>query len=219
MASQTEENYLKALFILANDHGEVNITELSNLLKVSLPTANSMVKNLQKQQLVNYEKYRPLSLTVAGRKEAARVLRKHRLTEMFLVEKMGFGWEVVHEIAEQVEHIDSEIFFDRMDELMGFPKSDPHGSPIPNKNGNIEPHSHVKLSSCEPGNVVKIAALVHASPDFLKLLNSRDLALGAELEIKIIEAYDNSMVVSYTNHPNETLTPIVCDRLLVDVLN
>lgn len=139
MASVTEENYLKALFILVSERGMATISDLSSLLKVSLPTANSMIKNLKKQDLVNYEKYKPLSLTEKGKREAALVLRKHRLTEMFLVTKMGFGWEVVHEIAEQIEHIDSTIFFERMDELMGHPTIDPHGSPIPDKEGRVFP--------------------------------------------------------------------------------
>ncbi|MDR3653554.1 MAG: metal-dependent transcriptional regulator [Paludibacter sp.] len=137
MASTAEENYLKALYSLSNLKEEVNVSALSNLLKVSLPTVNSMVKNLKNQGLVNYEKYKPLSLTEKGKKQAALVTRKHRLTEMFLVNKMGFGLDVVHEIAEQVEHINSSVFFERMDELLDFPKIDPHGSPIPDKNGFI----------------------------------------------------------------------------------
>jgi len=100
MASQTEENYLKSLLMLTGSTKGVNASELSTLLKVSLPTVNSMVKNLKKQGLVNYERYKPVSLTRKGKKEAALVLRKHRLTEMYLVEKMGFGWEEVHDIAE-----------------------------------------------------------------------------------------------------------------------
>jgi DtxR family Mn-dependent transcriptional regulator len=137
MASQTEENYLKALFSLADEKGEISVSELSRILEVSMPTANSMVKNLHEQGLVHYEKYKPLSLTLKGKKEAALIIRKHRLTEMYLVEKMGFGWEKVHEIAEQIEHIKSTAFFDRMDELLGHPTIDPHGSPIPDKHGRV----------------------------------------------------------------------------------
>lgn len=131
MASSTEENYLKALFNFCNTEGEVKLSQISDILKVSKPTANSMVKNLRKQGLVNYEKYQPLSLTEKGKKVAALVVRKHRLTEMFLYQKMGFTAEEVHEIAEQMEHIDAPKLFDKMDELLGFPEVDPHGSPIP----------------------------------------------------------------------------------------
>ena len=118
MASQTEENYLKSLFNLANEAGEVNISELAQQMQVSMPTVNSMVKTLQKNGWLIYEKYKPVTLTSEGKKEAALVIRKHRLTEMFLVKRMGFGWEEVHEIAEQIEHIHSPKFFERMDEMI-----------------------------------------------------------------------------------------------------
>ncbi|PKP40226.1 MAG: iron (metal) dependent repressor, dtxr family protein [Bacteroidetes bacterium HGW-Bacteroidetes-13] len=218
MASPTVENYLKALFLLSVEKGEVNITELSNLLQVKLPTANSMIKSLHEQGWVSYEKYKPLTLTPKGKKKAALIVRKHRLTEMYLVEKMGFGWEEVHEIAEQVEHIDSTIFFERMDELLGNPNVDPHGSPIPDKNGDMQQKVYDPLGVCLPGDTVKLVALVHSSSEFLKFLNRRELQLGAKLKIESIEDYDKSMVVSYENHSFETFSKDVCDALLVERL-
>ena len=146
MATSTVENYLKALFNIANENGEVNISDLSNHLEVSKPTVNSMVKTLNQEGYVTYEKYKPLKLEDKGRKAGALIIRKHRLTEMFLVEQMGFGWEDVHEIAEQIEHIKSSAFFDRMDQIMDYPKVDPHGSPIPDKSGNIIQQNYKKLS-------------------------------------------------------------------------
>ena len=218
MASQTEENYLKALYYLTNRKEEVNASELSNLLKVSLPTVNSMVKNLKRQGLVNYEKYKPISLTDSGKKKAALVLRKHRLTEMYLVEKMGIGWEYVHEIAEQMEHIHSNVFFERIDELLDFPKIDPHGSPIPDENGEMIWVNHEKLSDCRAGEIVRLVALAHASNDFLKFLNSRDLNLQTKIEIRSVEPYDNSMIVSYESHPSEMLSLVVSESLLIERL-
>lgn len=216
MASHTEENYLKALLNLADEQGEVNISDLSNVLHVSKPTVNSMVKNLQRQGLVNYEKYRPLSLTKKGRKEAALVIRKHRLTEMFLVKKMGFGWEEVHAIAEQVEHIHSPKFFDRMDELLDHPRVDPHGSPIPDTTGQLVEQNHKALSLSKAGDKVKLVALAHSSIDFLEFLNSRDLTLTTALHVVSKEPFDGSMVVRYKNHPAEPLSITVCERLLVE---
>ena len=218
MASQTEENYLKSVLLLTNQKKGVNATELSILLKVSLPTVNSMVKKLKKLGLMNYEKYKPLSLTDKGKKQALSVIRKHRLAEMYLSEKMGFGWEEVHEIAEELEHINSDTLFERMDELMGFPKIDPHGSPIPDKNGKINQKSYEPLSNCKPGDIVRLEALSHDSSDFLKFLNSRELNLGTEIEIKSSESYDKSITVSYRNHPSETLSQKVCDCLLILLL-
>ncbi len=216
MYSQTEENYLKSLYLLSNPKGEVSISELSNLLNVSLPTVNSMVKNLKSRELVNYEKYRPISLTKKGMKESAAVIRKHRLTEMFLVTKMGFGWEEVHDIAEQLEHIQSPVLFERMDQLLGFPKIDPHGSPIPDKEGEIIFVSQTKLSDCKRGDKVKMIALSYSSTDFLNFLNSRNLKLGTILEIMSVEPFDGSMTLCYNNHPAEVLSQIVCESLLVE---
>lgn len=218
MASQTEENYLKSLFNLANENDEVNISDLAAKMGVSMPTVNSMVKTLQKNEWLVYEKYKPVTLTSKGKKEAALIIRKHRLTEMFLVKKMGFGWEEVHEIAEQVEHIHAPNFFERMDEMMGFPTIDPHGSPIPDKQGRVQEVNYMTLSKCEAGQTVILAALTNSSTEFLEFLNGRELGLSTELKINSIEPYDQSMVVTYGSHPAETLSEKVCDRLLVRVI-
>jgi DtxR family Mn-dependent transcriptional regulator len=218
MVSQTEENYLKALFTLADEAGEINLSDLSIHLEVSKPSVNSMVKTLKQKGWVKYEKYKPLRLTDEGRKAAALILRKHRLTEMFLVEKMGFGWEEVHEIAEQIEHIKAPLFFDRMDKLMDYPKVDPHGSPIPNKEGDIIERDYKQLSDCQAGSCVRLVALKHSSKEFLEFLDSREISLKLELEIKSIEPFDNSMMISYDKHPSEILSRKVCERLLVETI-
>jgi DtxR family Mn-dependent transcriptional regulator len=217
MASPTEENYLKALFNLANSQGEITLSELASRLQVSLPTANSMVKSLQKSQWVNYEKYKPLTLTAEGQLLAASIIRKHRLTELFLVHVMKFGWEEVHEVAEQIEHIHAPKFFERMDEILGHPAADPHGSPIPDSEGKLERQSYVPLSSALPGQKVELLALSNSSAEFLEFLNSRGLSLGLTLTVISSERFDGSMVLNYTNHPNEALSGTVCERLLVRV--
>lgn len=216
MNSLAEENYLKAMFSLSNDKGEVNVNDLSKRLEIKMPTVTSMMKKLATKKLVHYESYKPLKLTDKGKKEAALIIRKHRLTEMFLVEKMGFGWEQVHEIAEQIEHIQSLEFFAKMDELLGFPKLDPHGSPIPDKNGKIIWKEYSKLSECKVGETLKLSAVINTSNEFLKFLNSRELSLGVKMKIKSVEPFDNTMVVSYGKRLSETLSHTVCDRLLVE---
>ena len=218
MASSTEENYLKSLYNLANAQGEVNLSDLAASLQVSLPTANSMVKSLQKSGWVLYEKYKPVTLTKEGQKTAALIIRKHRLMEMFLVKVMNFGWEEVHEVAEQIEHIHAPKFFERMDQMLGFPTVDPHGSPIPDPHGKVTPLSFTPLSFAKPGQKVQLAALTNSSTEFLEFLNGRNLSLGTQLTILSKETYDQSMVVSYTGHPSETLSEKVCERLLVRVL-
>jgi DtxR family Mn-dependent transcriptional regulator len=216
MHSFTEENYLKTLFNLSAGKGEVSVKALSEQLGTKMPTVNSMMKKLAEKKLVYYESYKPLRLTEKGKKEAGLIIRKHRLTEMFLVQKMGFGWEEVHEIAEQIEHLHSPNFFERMDALLGYPKIDPHGSPIPDKNGKMEWVHYEKLSSCKAGDTVKLAAVIHTTDDFLKFLNVRGLHLGLKIKIKSVETFDSSMVVTYQNNSGETLSEIVCDRLLVE---
>ena len=170
MHTLAEENYLKALFSLENEHGEVNVNELSKRLGIKMPTVTSMMKKLAANKLVHYESYKPLKLSEKGRKEAALIIRKHRLAEMYLVEKMGFGWEQVHDIAEQIEHIQSAPFFAKMDELLGYPKIDPHGSPIPDKHGKMMWRGYNKLSDCKENETVTIIAVLNTSDDFLKFL-------------------------------------------------
>lgn len=216
MNSLIEENYLKALFNLANDTGEVNVNELSKSLDIKMPTVTSMMKKLSNKKLVHYESYKPLRLTQKGKEEAGIIIRKHRLTEMFLVEKMKFGWEEVHDIAEQLEHVQSPVFFEKMDELLNFPKIDPHGSPIPDKNGKMIWKEYSKLSDCKVGERVRLVAVINTSSDFLKYLNKREMRLGLEMKIKAIEVFDKSFVVTYDNHQNETLSQLVCERLLIE---
>ncbi len=216
MYSLVEENYLKALFSLSNEKGEVNVNDLSKRLNIKMPTVTSMMKKLAVKKLVHYESYKPLRLTENGRKEAALIIRKHRLTEMYLVEKMGFGWEQVHDIAEQIEHIQSPELFAKMDALLGYPKFDPHGSPIPDKNGKLVWTGYSKLSECKQGDTVKIAAVINTSDEFLKFLNSREINLGLKMEVIFVESFDNSMVVSYAKHISEMLSHTVCERLLVE---
>jgi DtxR family Mn-dependent transcriptional regulator len=215
MISLTEENYLKALFNLAKNAGEVNVNELSKQLEIKMPTVTSMMKKLAEKKLVHYESYKPLRLTEKGKKEAALVVRKHRLTEMYLVDKMGFGWEEVHDIAEQVEHVRSAVFFDKIDELLGFPKHDPHGAPIPDKNGKFTWIAYNKLSECHAGDIVKVSAVIHTSSEFLKFLNSRDIRLGTKIKIKSVEPFDGSMIVTYDNR-QETFSLTASERLLVE---
>jgi DtxR family Mn-dependent transcriptional regulator len=216
MNSFIEENYLKALFNLSSESGEVNVNELSKQLGIKMPSVTSMMKKLAKKKLVHYESYKPLRLTERGKKEASIIIRKHRLTEMFLVQNMGFGWEDVHEIAEQVEHINSPGFFEKMDELLGYPKLDPHGSPIPDKNGKMELKQYSKLSECKTGDTVRLAAVIDTTVEFLKFLNSRELRLGLKVKIKSIEPFDRTMIVSYGKRLSETLSHTVCERVLVE---
>lgn len=214
MISLSEENYLKAIFHLADKENTVTINEISKFLDVKMPSVNNMMKKFAEKNWVRYESYKPLKITDSGKKQAALVVRKHRLTEMFLVEKMNFGWENVHKIAEQLEHIHSETFFDKMDEILNFPKYDPHGEPIPDKDGNIIAQDLKKLSECEKHQKVIFTSVTISDDDFLTYLNIKNLELGKEIEILDIEIFDKSMTVKIDKTPT-VLSKIVCDKILV----
>jgi len=215
MNSFTEENYLKAMFALSEKTGEVTVNELSKILNIKMPTVNSMVKKLAGKGLLNYQSYKPFTLTEEGRKTALSIIRKHRLTEMFLVEKMGFGWEEVHEVAEQIEHIHSPKFFAKMDEMLDFPTVDPHGSPIPDRNGNIHLKNYDTLNRFEIGDKLKLVAVTNSNDEFLKYLNSKELQLDVHLQIVDKEEFDQSMTVKFDGK-NVVLSSKVTEKLLAE---
>ncbi|MEM9547741.1 MAG: metal-dependent transcriptional regulator [Bacteroidota bacterium] len=195
MPTSVKENYLKALYFLDKEDGNISVTELSLRLKVSKPTVNTMVKSLQDKGWVIYKKYQPLQLTEKGQKAAARVVRKHRLTEMFLFKIMGFGWEEVHEIAEEMEHLDSEKLFSRMDEMLDYPSFDPHGSPIPDEDGNLPKQASLLLAEVPNGRKVKVCALANSSKELLTYLDELQIQLGTIIEILKTESFDKSLLI------------------------
>lgn len=216
MASNIKENYIKALFYLHQKSEDISLSELGEELNVSKPTANEMIKKLQQEGIVISKKYKPIKITEKGKQSAAEIIRKHRLSEMFLLQVMKFGWEEVHEIAEDLEHIKTDKFFDRMDELMGFPKTDPHGSPIPDKNGNFNKPNYKRLSQMRVNTSVVVKALRDSSTDFLLFLNNKSIKLGTTITINEIESFDGSLTVSYLEHSKIVLSTSICDRILVE---
>lgn len=215
MFSIVEENYLKSLFTLSLATGEVNVNELSKRLNIKMPSVTNMMKKFSLKGLVYYEQYKPIKLTPLGRKEAALVIRKHRLVEMFLVEKLKFAWDEVHEIAEQIEHVNSTLFFDKLDASLGFPKVDPHGSPIPDKFGRFEPMGAKKLSDCSPDEQVRIIAVANSSSEFLRFLTVKGISLGTKLSILHIEPFDLTLTVEINDNSKESFSHQVCQNLFV----
>lgn len=218
MSTQTKENYLKALYHLHQKSDEISLSELGRNLSVSKPSVNDMVKKLHDEGLVIYEKYKPIKLTEQGIVNAAIVIRKHRLSEMFLSQIMGFGWEEVHDIAEELEHIKAVHFFDRMDELLGFPSTDPHGSPIPKKDGEVMKINYKTLAECSTSTTVILRALLDSSTEFLLFLNKKEIQLGAKMQIHQVEPFDMSMTISYGRFTSQIFSNTVSQRLLVEVV-
>jgi DtxR family transcriptional regulator, Mn-dependent transcriptional regulator len=216
MNTRTEQDYLKALFSLSGESGQSTVAGLAKKLGVTKPTVTSMMKKLAGKKLVHYARYRPMRLTDKGRREALLVIRKHRLVEMFLVKKLNFGWEEVHDLAEQLEHVEAPEFFERLDAVLQYPTLDPHGEPIPDKKGNVGITTHLPLSNCAAGDTVQLRALGDSSTNFLRFLDNRDLRLGLTVKIDSIEPFAGSMVVSYGKRRFETLPHTVCENLLVE---
>ncbi|MGI9526857.1 MAG: metal-dependent transcriptional regulator [Weeksellaceae bacterium] len=216
MASQTKENYIKAIYHLHQIDQDISLSAIGEELGVSKPTANNMIKKLEAEGFVAYEKYKPIRITKKGKKFAAEIVRRHRLSEMFLTQIMGFGWEEVHEIAEELEHINPEKFFDRMDEMLGFPKIDPHGSPIPDKDGEIATRQYFPLSEATAGKSYIVKSLKSSGSDLLVFLNEKNIQLQTIIKVHKIEDFDGVMTVSYGEYEHEVLSAAVSDLLLVE---
>ena len=217
MGSLTEENYIKSIYSLSLEAGEVSVSELAKKLEVKLPTVNSMVKKLATKKLVSYAKYQGVKLTDKGKKEALAIIRKHRLTESFLVQIMGLGWEEVHDIAEQLEHVESERFFNRIDEMLGKPKVDPHGEPIPDVNGKIAARNRMSLSQVKEGDSAKITAVANDEKTFLDHLNSKGLQIGDSVTVKKKEAFDGSVTITLKGKRDTILSHLVAESIWVEL--
>jgi len=196
MTSSAEENYLKAIFKIAEkETGSVLTNALASEMGTSAASATDMLKRLSEKQLVDYEKYRGVTLTPAGSQLATMLIRKHRLWEVFLVEKLGFAWDEVHYFAEQLEHIQGEQLTERLDAFLGRPQFDPHGDPIPDAEGRWTHRAQVRLSSLQPGQQGVVTGVDDHSATFLQYLDEIGLGLGAELHLLERIAYDQSNTV------------------------
>lgn len=194
--SQTEENYLKAIYSLAYaNSNKVSTTLISEELNTKASSVTDMIQKLADKDLVHYKKYQGVSLTEIGRKIAVEIVRKHRLWEVFLVNKLDYNWDEVHELAEQLEHIKSETLIDKLEAFLEFPTHDPHGDPIPDKNGNIEHHKNMMLSSLENGESCVVIGIKDSSDPFLKFLDKLQIQLGSIIKVVSKEPFDNSMLV------------------------
>jgi DtxR family Mn-dependent transcriptional regulator len=196
MLSKSEENYLKAIFHLSikTDKG-ISTNAIAQQLETKASSVTDMVKKLSEKELVIYVKYQGVTLTKKGASIAANVIRKHRLWEVLLVEKFNFNWDEVHEVAEQLEHIHSKKLVNEIDAFLGFPKHDPHGDPIPDKDGNINFLEKSLLSTIEVGESVVCIGVKDTSSDFLRYLDKQEIALGKEIAVLEKEAFDNSMQI------------------------
>lgn len=196
MFSQAEENYLKSIYTLEKEFSNaINTNLIAEKMQTKASSVTDMLKKLDSKELVVYKKYQGVSLTVKGKKAALKVIRKHRLWEYFLVEKLNYSWDKVHDIAEQLEHIQSETLIDNLDAFLEFPKFDPHGDPIPDKCGNITTNKGVNISGLQIGDEGILKSVKDSSTSFLNYLDKQKLALGDTIKVIDIEPFDHSVQI------------------------
>lgn len=216
MHSFTEENYLKIIYYLANRlQGEVSTNALAEMTATKAASVTDMLRKLADKQLIHYKKYQGVRLTEEGERLALQVIRRHRLWEVFLVQKLGFGWDEVHEIAEELEHIRSEELVTRLDTYLGCPQFDPHGDPIPTHAGQMPEMGYRKLSEVATGEDVCLMAVLEHSTEFLKHLDHSHLTLGSTVTINEINAFDKSVLVQVEAGRTVFVTHEVAKNLLV----
>ncbi|MGB2225131.1 MAG: metal-dependent transcriptional regulator [Polaribacter sp.] len=200
MFSQSEENYLKAIYHLGNPSQKgVSTSDIANKLDTKASSVSDMIKKLSDKKLVEYKKYYGVNLTKKGKLIAASVVRKHRLWEVFLVDKLNFSWDEVHDVAEQLEHIKSKKLMEELDSFLGFPKTDPHGDPIPDKDGNLQTIEKTLLSNLKKGESGICIGVKDSSSDFLQYLDKQNIKLGDQIKVMDKEAFDESTHIQIAN--------------------
>ncbi|WP_300596985.1 metal-dependent transcriptional regulator [Niabella sp.] len=218
MLSNTEENYLKALlYLTAEDAGkkEAGTNDLATHLGLKPATVNDMLKRLKEKGYVSYKKYGKISLTRPGRDIAIFVMRKHRLWETFLCEVLEFSWDEVHEVAEQLEHIQSDKLTERLDKFLNYPDYDPHGDPIPKSNGKMPPRATTLLSSVTVQQFCTVAAVKDTSPVFLQYLEQLSIGIGTKIKVMEKISFDGSMTLQ-VGKDKLTVSEKFANSLLVD---
>lgn len=196
MLTRAEENYLKSIFHLEGElQTEVNTSSIAEVMETKPSSATDMVQRLAEKKLVNYRPYKGVQLTAKGRKLAANVIRKHRLWEVFLVEKLNFQWDEVHEIAEQLEHIQSDELISRLADFLGNPEFDPHGDPIPDENGIFKKTEKKLLSETKPNEIGICVGVQESGTDFLQYLDRLGIKIGTKIKMIDKENFDNSVIV------------------------
>jgi DtxR family Mn-dependent transcriptional regulator len=217
MPSFTEENYLKAIYKLAEaaPGSEVSTNSIAEALLTRPASVTDMLRRLGEKELLHYQRYRGVSLTTEGRKLALLTIRKHRLWEVFLVQKLGFNWDEVHDVAEQMEHIHSPLLIRRLDEFLGFPRLDPHGDPIPTEDGAMPRHQNRLIADLTPGEQGRLVAVKNTSPSFLQYLDKLGLKLGSTIEVLEKIEFDNSLEIRINTDKILMLSPEVGRNLFV----
>jgi DtxR family Mn-dependent transcriptional regulator len=215
--SVSEENYIKAIFHLQKEAEKVSTQELSELLKTKPASVTDMMKKLKVKKLIDYKPYYGFSLSSLGYKVALGIVRRHRLWEYFLAEKLNFSWDEVHDVAEDLEHVSSKMLIDKLDAFLGHPKFDPHGDPIPDKDGKMGENEFVCLTELGLNKKAVVSQISSHSNKILELLSYQQITIGAKLEVKKIFSFDGSMEVKIGKNPAANISKQLAKNIFVKI--
>lgn len=216
MLSYTEENYLKAIYTLSEGGLKAVLTnEIADSLKTKAASVTDMIKKLSNKNLISYEKYYGARITRHGKAHALTIIRKHRLWETFLVEKLHFTWDEVHDVAEQLEHIQSPLLIEKLDEFLGYPTADPHGHPIPDKDGKVQSLKLIPLLESPLNKKAVVRSVKDGSPSFLQYLSKIGIYIGAKVVILDKIAFDSSLEVQIDNKARVFISREAAENLLI----
>ncbi|MGV3539502.1 MAG: metal-dependent transcriptional regulator [Rufibacter sp.] len=216
MHSTAEENYIKAIYKLsAGGTQAVSTNGLSDALETKPASVSDMLRKLSAKDLVHYVKYRGVQLTEEGKRVALKIIRKHRLWEVFLVQKLHFTWDEVHEVAEQMEHVKSELLIQRLDEFLGHPRVDPHGDPIPSEAGELRQVEQMVLASLQIEQAGVVSRVKDSQPAFLQYLDKVGIQIGSHLQVMDKIPYDNSLEIQIDKNKSVILSSDVLEKIYV----
>lgn len=216
MLSFTEENYLKTIYRLSESGSKSVLTnEIAESMNTKAASVTDMVKKLSAKDLISYEPYYGVKITRQGKLSALTIIRKHRLWETFLVEKLQFNWDEVHDVAEQLEHIQSPLLIEKLDEFLGYPTTDPHGHPIPDKNGKIQSVRQIALADAVVNKKAIVKSVTDGSPSFLQYLSKIGVYIGATIAILEKIEFDGSLEVLIDNKRKVFISRDAAQNLLV----
>jgi len=216
MLTRSEEDHLKAVYALLQDGDSAQTKDIAQRLRTKASSVTDMLKKLAEKGLLKHVPYYGVKLTTKGRSHALQLVRRHRLWETFLVQRLGFGWDEVHEVAEQLEHVGDDKLTDKLDDYLGNPGFDPHGDPIPDSKGRIRNRKTQRLSACNTGDLVRIAAVSETTDGLLRLLDSKGLRIGSALTVQEVHAFDGSMDIKPKNGAAFSLSKEVSHHLQVE---
>ena len=215
--STSEENYIKAIFHLQVDHDTVTTNALAERLSTKPASVTDMMKKLKSKKLLHYQPYQGFRLSQEGRKVALDIVRRHRLWEFFLAEKLKFKWDEVHAVAEDLEHVSSKKLIDKLDDFLGNPKFDPHGDPIPDSLGKMEGNQQVSLTQLPVNKSAEVCRVINQSRELLELLQHKKINIGTKLEIKRKFDFDHSMEIKLRQQPSFLISEQLARNIYVSL--